>query len=51
MIDIFYEKKLPMMVSSNFNLENYSSSEKLSLVFKRTVSRLFELTSPKFEIS
>ena len=51
MIDIFYEKKLPMMVSSNFNLENYSSSQKLLSVFKRTASRLFELTSPKFEIS
>ena len=50
LVDILYEKKIPMMVSSNFSLENYKSSQKLSSIFKRTVSRLFELTSPKFSI-
>jgi cell division protein ZapE len=51
LIDILYEKQIPLMVSSNFNLDNFESSKKLDSVFKRTVSRLFELTSPKFSIN
>ena len=48
LIDIIYEKKIPMMVSSNFNIDNYTSSKKLTEPYKRTISRLFELTSPNF---
>ena len=48
LIDIFYEKKIPMMVSSNFNLNNFTSSLRLVEPYKRTISRLFELTSPNF---
>jgi cell division protein ZapE len=51
LIDILYEKQIPLMVSSNFNLDTFESSKKLDSVFKRTVSRLFELTSPKFSIN
>ena len=51
LIDILYEKQIPLMVSANFNLDNFESSKKLDSVFKRTVSRLFELTSPKFSIN
>ena len=48
LIDIFYEKKISIMVSSNFDLENYTSSRRLAEPYKRTISRLFELTSPNF---
>ena len=48
LIDILYEKKISLMVSSNFNLENFTSSRRLIGPYKRTVSRLFELTSPSF---
>ena len=49
MIDIFYEKKISMMVSSNFSFENFTSSRRLVEPYKRTISRLFELTSPNFK--
>ncbi len=50
LIDIFYEKKIPLMLSSNASLEKLSSSKKLDQPFKRTISRIFELTSPNFRI-
>ena len=46
LIDIFYEKKISLMTSSSFNLENYTSASSLAEPYKRTISRLFELTSP-----
>ncbi|MDC0344408.1 AFG1/ZapE family ATPase, partial [Pelagibacteraceae bacterium] len=45
MIDIIYEKKISLIVSANSDLKNLGSSEKLIKPFKRTVSRLYELTS------
>ena len=51
LIDILYEKKISMMVSSNFNFSNYTSSRKLTDPYKRTISRLFELTSLNFSKS
>jgi len=50
LIDIFYEKKTPLMVSSNSNLDNIGSSISLKKPFKRTLSRLYELTSIKIDI-
>ena len=50
LIDIFYDKKIPIMISANFNQKNFTSSRKLIVPYKRTLSRLFELTSPKFNI-
>ena len=47
LIDILYEKKIPLLVSLETNLENITSSKKVAEPFKRTLSRLFELTSPK----
>ena len=44
MIDIFYEKKIRLTLSVAENLDNLSSSNKHSEVFKRTTSRLFEMT-------
>ena len=49
-IDIVYEKKIPMMVTSEVSLDSFGSSAKLSQVFKRTLSRLYELTSPDAKI-
>ena len=47
LIDILYEKKIPLMMSIDSNLENINSSVNLVKPFKRTLSRLFELTSSK----
>tara|TARA_B100000963_G_scaffold325334_1_gene311502 strand:- start:132 stop:1169 length:1038 start_codon:yes stop_codon:yes gene_type:complete len=44
MIDIFYEKKIKLIISIEENLDNLSSSNKHSEAFKRTQSRLFEMT-------
>ncbi len=45
LIDIIYEKKIPLMASSMVGLENFNSSKSLEQPFKRTLSRLHELTS------
>lgn len=45
LIDILYEKKISLMTSSNTNLKNFGSSKALINPFKRTLSRLYELTS------
>ena len=47
LIDIIYENKIKLLVSSESNLLNLSSSNRLSQPFKRTLSRLYELTSKK----
>ena len=51
LIDILYEKKIPIMLTANFNYKNFKSSTKLVDSYKRTISRLFELTSPTFKIN
>ena len=48
LIDIFYEKKIPLMITSKVNLETINSSISLNKSFKRTISRLYELTSINF---
>jgi cell division protein ZapE len=48
LIDILYEKKIPLMITSKLQLNLISSSKSLEGVFKRTVSRLYELTSVKY---
>ena len=45
LIDILYEKKIPLMITSRINLKSINSSKSLVEPFKRTVSRLYELTS------
>ena len=45
LIDIFYEKKISLMISLESNLENLKSSQKSIKSFDRTLSRLYELTS------
>ena len=48
LLDIIYEKKIPMAVTSKLSLDHFSSSRILEKSFKRTVSRLHELTSIKY---
>mgnify|MGYP001169369689 FL=1 len=45
LIDVIYEKKIPLMITSESDLYSIKSSKSLSDIFKRTTSRLFELTS------
>ena len=44
LIDIFYEKKVRLTLSLEENFDNLSSSNKHLEIFKRTVSRMFEMT-------
>ena len=44
-IDVIYEKKIPLMITSQVSLDSMKSSKSMTEVFKRTVSRLYELTS------
>ena len=48
LIDIIYEKNIPLMVTSNVSLDKVNSSKRLKKPFKRTVSRLYELTSMNY---
>ena len=45
LIDIIYEKKINLTISSVSNLDKLTSANNLSEPFKRTLSRLYELTS------
>jgi cell division protein ZapE len=48
LIDILYEKSIPLIITSQLKLDLLSSSNNLKKTFKRTISRLYELTSIKF---
>jgi cell division protein ZapE len=48
LIDILYEKNVPLMITSKSQLNLISSSKSLEGIFKRTISRLYELTSAKY---
>ena len=47
-IDIIYEKKIPLMIKSEIELNLLQSANSMKEPFKRTVSRLYELTSQNF---
>ena len=47
-IDIIYEKRIPLMITSEENLEFLGLSNNLNEPFKRTTSRLHELTSKNY---
>ena len=49
LIDILYEKNIPLTLTLESNLDNIGSSKKLEGPFKRTLSRLYELTSPNID--
>ena len=48
LIDIIYEKDILLAVSANQNLDQFKSSLSLEKQFKRTISRLYELTSKDY---
>ena len=48
LIDILYEKYKPLLVTSKSELGLISSSKSLKDIFKRTISRISELTSIKY---
>ena len=48
LIDILYEKNVPLMITSKSQLNSISSSKSLKDIFRRTISRLYELTSTKY---
>ena len=50
LIDIVYDKKIPIAVTAEKNLDELTSSKSLEEPFKRTISRLHELTSLKFNL-
>ena len=50
LVDIIYEKKVPLLVTCESNLEKLTSVKNLSEIFKRTLSRLYELTSANYKI-
>ena len=47
LIDIFYEKKIKLTISVAKDLANIGSSQKHYEIFKRTISRLHEMTKVK----
>ena len=49
LIDILYEKKIPLTIRSEINLNKIVSSKSLIDPFKRTTSRLYELTSINYD--
>ena len=50
LIDIIYDKKIPIAISADNNLNEFNSSKSLKEPFKRTISRLYELTSSNFKL-
>ena len=45
LLDVIYDKNISIAVSANQNLNEFTSSRLLEKPFKRTISRLYELTS------
>ena len=48
LIDIFYEKKITLTLSMETDLIKIGTSKKHSEIFKRTTSRLHEMTMSKY---
>ncbi len=49
LLDIIYDKNIPIAVTANQNLDQFTSAKSLEKQFKRTISRLYELTSKSFK--
>ncbi len=45
LLDVIYDKNIPIAVTANQNIDQFTSSHSLENQFKRTISRLYELTS------
>ena len=50
LIDIIYDKNVPLAVTAKNGLKKFTTSKSLEEPFKRTISRLYELTSMDFKI-
>ena len=50
LIDIVYDKKIPIAVTADKDLNELNSAKSLKDPFKRTISRLYELTSSNFNL-
>ena len=48
LIDVIYDKNIPIAITAQQSLEKLTSSRSLEQPFKRTISRLYELTSKNF---
>ena len=48
LLDIIYDKNISLAVTADQNLNQFTSSRLLEKPFKRTVSRLYELTSKDY---
>ena len=48
LLDVIYDKNIPIAVTANQNLDEFTSSRLLEKPFKRTISRLYELTSIEY---
>ncbi len=49
LMDIIYDKNIPIAVTANQKLDDFNSSKSLEKQFKRTISRLYELTSKSYK--
>ena len=47
---IIYDKNVPLAVTAKNSLKKFTTSKSLEEPFKRTISRLYELTSMDFKI-
>jgi len=45
LLDVLYDKNIPISITVSQNLDEFKSSKLLEKPFKRTISRLYELTS------
>ncbi len=50
LIDVIYDRNVPIAVTAEQNLEKLTSSRSLEKTFKRTISRLYELTSKDYKL-
>ncbi len=48
LLDVIYDKNISLAVTADQNLDQFTSSRLLEKPFKRTISRLYELTSKKY---
>ncbi len=49
LLDIIYDRNIPIAVTANQNIDKLNSSRSLEKQFKRTISRLYELTSKSYK--
>jgi len=50
LLDVIYDKDIPLAVTANQSLDKFSSSKSLEKEFKRSISRLYELTSKNYKL-